>query len=408
MASVSAEHYTEGVRLLVMTSIFPNREMPSYAPYTRQQCAALAKRCELDVVATLPWLPGGRLTERWTYWGSNFEGVPTVEQVGGLLVEHARFLRVPGTVPLAAGLYAASIWRKLSARRRPDAILATWAFPDGVAAWVFGHRFRIPTYVQVIGSDINVVAQQRWPGAQLKWALPRAAGVFAVSAPLAARVMELGVPAERVHVVPTGVDKQLFHPRSRSEAREALSLPWDARVILFVGRLHREKGLAELAEAFQGLDPRTHLVVVGEGPFGPDCQRMLSGCAKRVRFTGDQPLEAVRSWITAADVLALPSYREGTPNVVMEALACGRRVVATNVGGIPALVREDAQGKLVPPRDVAALRSALESVLAQAYDPGQVVERSPLLDWSENAQRILDAIGRGVQAAERARLSGSD
>lgn len=389
---MNAEHYTQAVRVLVLTSIFPNSEMPNYAPYTRQQCAALAERCELDVLATLPWLPGGRLTQRWTYWGSNFAEVPTVEQVDGMLVERARFLRVPGTVPLAAGLYAASIWRKLHSRRRPDAILATWAFPDGVAAWLFGQRLGIPTYVQVIGSDINVVAQQRWPGAQLKWVLPRTAGVFAVSDKLAGRVVDLGVPVERVHVVPTGVNKRLFHPRPRAEARDAVGLPQDAKVILFVGRLHREKGLAELAEAFHGLGPRTHLVIVGEGPFGPDCRRMLRGVAGRVRFTGDQPLEVVRDWITAADVLALPSYREGTPNVVMEALACGRKVVATNVGGIPALLRDEAQGKLVAPQDVAALRLALEEVLGHPYDPGHVVERSLLLDWSENAARILNAM----------------
>ncbi len=391
------------MRLLAVTSIFPNSEMPNYAPYTRQQCVALAAQCDLDVLATLPWLPGGRFTRRWTYWGSNFESVPSVEEVDGMWVERARFLRIPGAVPLAAGLYAASIWGKLRARRRPDAILATWAFPDGVAAWLFGRQARVPTYVQVIGSDINVVAQQRWPRAQLRRVLPRAAGVFAVSEALAEQVVALGVSPERVHIVPTGVNKRLFHPRPRSQARVAVGLPQDARVLLFVGRLQREKGLAELAEAFRAVAGRAYLVLVGEGPFRGSCERLLSSCAERVIFAGDQPLDAVRTWMCAADAVVLPSYREGTPNVVLEALACGRRVVATAVGGIPELVRSAVQGVLVPPQSATALRQALDSVLKEDYDPEQVARSSSLLDWGDNAQRILDVIRAGALESGAAR-----
>ena len=91
-------------------------------------------------------------------------------------------------------------------------------------------------------------------------------------------------------------------------------------------------------------------------------------------------------------MLTLPSHHEGTPNVVLEALGSGRRVVATNVGGIPALLDDPRKGELVPPRDAATLSSALERAARERYDPDEVARSSGVYGWDENARRILKVI----------------
>ena len=105
--------------------------------------------------------------------------------------------------------------------------------------------------------------------------------------------------------------------------------------------------------------PDATLVVVGDGPLHDELAAMTKPLGERVRLIARQPLERVPSYMAAADILVLPSHHEGTPNVVLEALASGRRVIATSVGGVPDLITSPILGCLVPPRDPDALADAL-------------------------------------------------
>ncbi|MEN9578287.1 MAG: hypothetical protein RJA70_1296 [Pseudomonadota bacterium] len=381
------------MRLLAITSVFPNSLLPKYAPYTWQQCEALSKRCDLEIFATIPWFPMPSQLARFNYWGRDLGPVPSQETLLGLDVQHPRVLRIPKLgFSIAAATYAASIAPRVR-RLRPDAILATWAYPDGAAALLLGSALGIPTFVQVIGSDLNIVAKKASARAQLRSLLPRAAGAIAVSAPLARELTVLG--AKRVEVIRTGVNTRVFCPRSRADARERLGVNAQAKLVLFVGRLHKEKGLAELLDALEHLvaGPNSaELVVVGEGPYRRELERRGAKLGARLRLTGEVGLEGVADWIAACDVLALPSYGEGTPNVVIEALSSGRKVVATDVGGIPDLVTLPIQGELVPPKDVQHLAEALGRVLSQPYDETEVASSIEAFDWDENARRVLSLI----------------
>jgi glycosyltransferase involved in cell wall biosynthesis len=103
---------------------------------------------------------------------------------------------------------------------------------------------------------------------------------------------------------------------------------------------------------------------------------------------GPQPLDRIPTWMAACDLLVLPSHVEGTPNVVLEALASGRRVVASRVGGVPDLITSSALGALVPSRDPAALATALTAALREPYDPAEVARLGARGGWAASAAAL--------------------
>jgi glycosyltransferase involved in cell wall biosynthesis len=392
------------MRVLVVTKIFPNALEPLSAPFNRQQFAALARRCEVEVLATIPWFPGAGAFGRWSSAG-RLGKVPARDVIDGLPVEHPRTLYLPRYGhALSAALYVASVlpsvWRR---RKRFDVLLGSWAYPDGVAAVALGRALRIPTVVKLHGSDIDVLSNRRGLREQLALALPHAARVIAVSRPLAEAVAKLGVAPERIDVIANGIDGAIFHPRDRAAARAELGHAGDhSRWILYVGRIEADKGILDLAAAFRTLaarQPGTRLVLVGHGKARAAAEEMLRPLGDRVLFLGPRPLAEVPIWMGAADILTLPSHHEGTPNVILEALACGRRVVATRVGGIPDVVHRDELGALVPVNDAAALADALGTAVERAYDAGAVAALGARGGWEESAGRVYDCLARAVAGA---------
>ncbi|HXH84796.1 MAG TPA: glycosyltransferase [Candidatus Tectomicrobia bacterium] len=183
-----------------------------------------------------------------------------------------------------------------------------------------------------------------------------------------------GADLERVAVVPCGVDTDLFAPGDRDAARSALGL--DAGPLaLYVGRLTPIKGLETLLDALARLPRAAGLLVVGgdvDEPVDGHVQALRArvarlGLAERVRFVGPQPQPALRDWYRAADVVVLPSYYESFGMVAMEAMACGRPVIASRVGGLQTTVLDEVTGVLVPDQDPVALAAAVGRLLG---DPG--------------------------------------
>lgn len=392
------------MRVLVITKMFPNAAQPLSAPFNRQQLGALGRRCELEVLATVPWFPGSRAVARLAGSAPPPE-VPRTERIEGLEVAHPRTLYFPRYGhALSAGLYALSVLPALWRRRgRFDVLLGSWAYPDGVATVALGQALGLPVVVKLHGTDIDILGRRptlRW---QLARVLPRAARVVAVSRALAAEAAALGVDPARIDVVPNGVDAALFRPRSRRDARAALGRAADDRKwILYVGRLAEDKGVIDLAAAFRAMSarhPNAALVLVGEGPARAEVARALAPLGPRAILVGARPFDEVALWMSGADLVTLPSRHEGTPNVLLEALACGRRVVATRVGGIPDIVHRAELGALVPVGDVPALAAALGMALETEADGAAVAALGARGSWDDSAARLEATLARA--AAER-------
>lgn len=387
------------MRVLVVTKIFPNAQDPHAAPYNRHQFAALGRIAEVEVLATVPWFPGAVALRRWSAAGRQ-GAVPAAEVIDGLPVRHPRVLYLPKLAALSGGLYAASLWPLVARRyRHVDVVLGSWAYPDGCAAILLAARLGVPSVVKLHGSDVNVLGRRLGPRANLRLMLPRAERVVAVSRPLAEAVAGLGVARERIAVVPNGLDGELFRPRERLAARQELGVASDGKLLLYVGRLEQAKGLFDLLAAFRLLAPRrpeARLVLVGDGAARGEVEREAALLDGRVTLTGTLSPSEVARWIAAADLVTLPSWAEGMPNAVLEALASGRPVVATRVGGLPEVITSPTLGQLVPPRDPPALAAALEQVGDSASPPEAIAAAAGRGSWSESAAHLHQVLAAAI------------
>ena len=388
------------MRVVAITRLFPNPLEPLWCLFNKQQLAALGRLDDVEVLGVIPWFPGARAVPSSA--AGRLLGVPGFEHVDGLRVEHPRYLFVPKLPSASAALYAASlmgdVWRR---RREVDVLLGAWAYPDGAATVMMARAAGLPSVVKVHGSDLNVIARIPSVRAQLKALLPRATRMAAVSRALADELVALGVPRAQVAVVPNGVDASLFHPRDRAEARAQLGLPATGRIVVYVGRLVRDKGMLELIDAIASLvpsHPDLTLVLVGDGVLRGECEERARPLGEHVRFAGARPLDEIPRYLGACDLFVLPSWNEGTPNVLIEALACGRRAVATRVGGIPDVMTSAALGELVPPKDPTALAAAIARQAYADYAPSEVAATGGRGGWAESAAKLHEVLQDALAA----------
>jgi glycosyltransferase involved in cell wall biosynthesis len=202
-----------------------------------------------------------------------------------------------------------------------------------------------------------------------RWSLRAAHRSVTVCEPFADLLVARGVRRERIQIVPNAMAAvPLVAKEDVSALRDRLALPPAARVILTVGRLSSEKGHADLLTALRLL-LRDHpklsikLILVGDGIERPSLERTAAApdLASSVIFAGHT--SNVWPYYSLADVFALPSHSEGSPNALLEAMAAGVPIVACKVGGVPETVEDGSSALLVPPGEPAAMASALARVL---------------------------------------------
>ena len=310
---------------------------------------------------------------------------------------------VPRLHPRAIHISLREYMQKMRSEFPFDIMLAAWAYPDTVAAARFASDFDCPLVTTVLGSDINDVPRHPSLRARLQRGLLRCQRVVAVSNALGERVAELGVPREHVVVKHNGVDGVAFAIRERSAARASLGLSLDRPIILYVGHIVHEKGPDVIIEAMAKLrrDGERHqpqLIMVGDGKLleklrGKAQQLELS---EHVRFIGPKLPKEIPQWMSASDLLCLPSRREGCPNVILEALACGRPVVASRVGGVPELI-DETNGLLISSEDPAALARGLRTGLERGWDPEALRASVKSLSWEDVAVTYRDLLNDVVR-----------
>jgi len=254
-----------------------------------------------------------------------------------------------------------------------------------------------------VGSDVHSIGD-RFSAMHTRTVLHEADFLVTISDDLRKRVLAMGASPEKTRAILSGCDISVFHAADRRQARQKLGIAPAAEAVVYIGRMDVKKGLCELVEAAASLHPQRpelHVYLVGEGPDRPIIENAIhaNNAVSYIHALHECTFDDVAVWMAAADLITLPSYMEGCPNVVLEALACGRPVVATNVGGIPEIMN-DEDGCLVPPRDPAALAHALASVLDRTWDAAAVSARSSR-SWSDVAAELL-AIFESLTAKHRA------
>lgn len=379
------------MRVLAITQIWPNGKEPLSSPFNVQQFKALATRCELKVLSAVAYFPlAGRTGQPPR--PALLADLPARETIAGIETTYMRQLYLPKIgVPVAVPLYLASLAPHRALLKWADVVLGTWAYPDGCATVIAARRAKKPCAVKVHGSDLNVIAKMPSARRIMKRVLPRADAMITVSRPLGDEIAALGVPRDRIVLVANGVDTSVFTPRDRAAAREGLGVPAGAKLVVFVGRLEPQKGLDELLQAFENVRRKrddVHLALVGDGVSRAKADEAAAKHGGALHVLGARPLAEVARWLSACDVFTLPSHAEGTPNVVLEALASGRPAVATRVGGIPDVLSSPDAGILVEPRDADDLARGLLEALSKKWDPERVCACGPS-SWDESGANLF-------------------
>lgn len=388
------------MRILVLSSVFPNPKQPTFGTFVHARAARMAARHETVVVAPIPWFPLNRL-----FRGASRCGIPRLESQGSLTVHHPKILSVPGVLKVLDGVfYFLSVLPTIARIRRRfpfDVIDAHFAYPDGLAAWLLGKVFRCPVTVTLRGTIVPL-SRYRLRRIQIRWVLAGVNRIFSVSDSLKAVAVGLGIPADRIRVIPNGVDTAQFGPASGAEARRALGLPADRRILLSVGTLSPRKGHQRVLEVLPRLlatHPDLLYVVLGgpgvEGDTGPLLEQLIArhGLRDHVRLLGALPHEEVPRWLAAADLFCLATSNEGRANVILEALACGVPVVTTDVGGSHEVIVDGRDGLLVAPGDPAALTAALLRALATAWDHEAIARHAAGRTWEQTVDELSEELG---------------
>ncbi len=324
---------------------------------------------------------------------------PRQGEAGQIRVQTVRYPFVPRFYP---GLKSLALSRALSPREF-DLVHCHSVYDLGLSGLALKRKYGLPLVVTVYGTDINWLfesderrAEERIATATVK-VLRGADSVICVSRDLAARVESLGVPRERVHWIPNGFDSALFHPGDRESERDSLGWDQDGRVLLYVGNLFETKGIGDLVAALgilksSGALPEGFRCVAAGRPtaYGDSLGASLDslGLAGQVEFCGLVPPERVAAMLRACDLFCLPSWREGWPCVVTEALACGAPVVGTDIGGINELVTDSRLGRLCPSRDPKALAATLQAALIQTWDRDFISRSAAAYEYGQVAGRI--------------------
>ena len=387
------------MRVLVLSSTFPNPKQPTLGVFIRERMSRVARQAEIRVVAPIPWFPfNGRIRgDRWV-------GIPRVEWQDGLEVHHPPFFCVPRYHKwLDGATYAVSLLPYLRRLRREfpfDAIDAHFAYPDGMAGILLGRALGLPVMITLRGSIVRLVTYPLHRP-QIRYALTRAARVLAVSRSLRDVAVSLGVPTERIRVVPNGVDVERFHPRDREAARRAVGLPVDRTIVLSVGGLNEGKGHHRVVAALPELvrrHPDLLYVVVGVDRPSDSSRPLIerevarTGLEGRVLLAGERPHGEIPLWLAAANVFCLATRSEGWANVLLESLACGVPVVSTRVGGNSEIVTHPGLGTLVPANDDPALASALREALQRDWDRGALVAHARAHSWDSAVTAVLEEL----------------
>jgi teichuronic acid biosynthesis glycosyltransferase TuaC len=212
----------------------------------------------------------------------------------------------------------------------------------------------------------------------------------------------LGMDGEKIHTLRNGIDGVRFHMKDRVTSRAALGVPDSARrVLACVGNIVAEKGTDRVLEAVVA-DPALYAVFAGDGGMRASLEARVreARCQARVKFLGSVPQTTLVDVYNVADVAVLASQREGWPNVVLEAMACGCPVVASDVGAVREMITNDTVGKIVSATSQIELNEGIASVLVQCVDRSAIRAHALTFDWA-SVTREQAALYANVARARR-------
>jgi teichuronic acid biosynthesis glycosyltransferase TuaC len=354
--------------------MYPNKIDPTCGNFIHNQIKYLiAAGCEIRVISPVPYAPRFlSFKPRWRNYGN----IPFFDTIDKVPVYYPRYINLPGSWFHGLSGYSIyeSIKRKVYAIYKeftPHIIHTHTATPDGFVGLLLKKTYNIPLVCSIRGSDINVYPHyDKLTMCSTEKVISNTDQLVSVSSALKDAVEKIAVPKKTVKVVYNGCDLEdfTFSSQNRQRYRHKMNISEDEKVIIFVGELKKSKGIIELITAFNKLMPKypkLHSFIVGNGPEYSNVKTEISAnkLDKKVHLLGNQEHNEVSKWLSAADIFILPTHYEGLPNAVLEAMACGLPVIATNVGGIPEVVINGTTGILIDVNDVSSIIESVDCLI---------------------------------------------
>ena len=383
------------MNILVFTSLYPNNMSPNLGVFIKERMTHVAQRddCNVQVVAPVPYFPPIKISSRYT-----FSQVSHEEERDGLKVSHPRYFMTPKIGMSTYGwlMYKSVLQHVIKIQKDFDfdIIDAHYIYPDCYAAVLLGRYFNKPVIVSARGSDINQFAEIPAIRKKLRITMQQADHNIAVCTALKEAMVEIGAEASKVTVVPNGVDGDKFYPIDKKSAKQKIGMS-GSKIILSVGQLIPRKGMDILINSFNNLiqqtDEDVKLVIAGDGASRNELEQLVTrlNLKDRVFLVGSHPHDELNVYYNAADLFCLASSREGWPNVVMESLATGTPVVATNIWGTPEILVSDDLGFLTE-RNAKDMTQKLLAGIRKDWDRNKIIELMKIHTWDRAAQSVRD------------------
>jgi glycosyltransferase involved in cell wall biosynthesis len=400
---VRPETARKRVRILSLCSVFPHPLQQDLGRFVRARLLAMAEQADVKVVAPVAYLEYGNPVRH----GLGIGKVPPRQTDGHLEVLRPRWQYLPNAGPVTAFLMAVQLVYLFARVRRSfhyDVIDSHFAFPEGIAAALLGGLFRCPYTITLRGNETEH-DKYLWRGYAIRWAIRKAAHVITVSERLRKFAIECGADPLRTTTIPNGINADIYYPREGRGVLAKLSIPEGAPVILSAGYLIEGKGHHKVIQAMRTLASMgspAHLIIAGGpgagGRFAPVLRKLVGELRlkDRVHFTGNVVPDELAQLMSAADVFVLASRREGWPNVVNEALACGVPVVATDVGAVPEMLPSAEYGLVVPLNDQPKLEEAVSMALNRHWDRNRIAAWGASRSWNQVAAEVLQCLERAA------------
>ncbi|HPG41407.1 MAG TPA: glycosyltransferase [bacterium] len=360
------------MKILVISHLFPNTENKNYGIFMARQLIEMARQgMEITVIVPTIWTPPFmRIFKKWR----NYDHDVPLCQFPGLNAIPVPYLRITGNwfyrwAGKSMFLALKKSACKLHKENNYQIIYARSFFPDGDAAVRLAKVLKLPAVCVGIGRDINIIPH--YSKAIYKRFVEianRLDGTIA-SGKAAAKIID-SVSGKQTLSVYGVVDLHRFTPvADKIPVREKLGLPLHKKLVLYLGTFKRDKGVYEMLEAFKQLhdeQPEAILEICGYGVEKEGMLRFIQeqGLESAIIMQGAIDNEQVNLWMQACDLFVLPTWHEGMPNAVMEAMACGAPVVVSAVGGLPDAIGDCPGAILIPPKNVVELKNAMLRALA--------------------------------------------
>lgn len=384
--------------VVVFSSLFPNGLQPMRGLFVRERMFRVGEQLPMVVVAPVAWFPFQALIRKLR---PNFRPKSPGDEVQkGIEVFHPRFLSVPGAFKSLDGFLMAlccfPLLFRLKRQKRLDIIDAHFAYPDGYAASWLGRWLKVPVTITLRGTESRHL-QTPCLKPLVQKAIGRAKKVFAVSESLRQIAIHHGAEASKILVVGNGVDISRFSLGDQGAARQNLGLAAAAKVIVTVGGLVERKGfhrvIAAMPEILKKYPNTVYLIVGGasaEGDWTAKLQQLVAdqGLGEAVKFLGVVAPDKLAIPLSAADIFVLSTRNEGWANVLLEAMACGLPIVATDVGGNSEVVCQSSLGSIVPFDDHGALVDAILVSLDTSWDKEAIRSYAEANTW-DNRVTVL-------------------